>query len=193
MLHGFVSPCLDKRRRSYGRARRWLIKTQNEGSAVPLLTVDDVHDLFQISNIDSGYIDFNLKVLDAVLSETEWQPPDLLTLSLTEEPQRLAVVSRAGIALGAGKGVFKLRVDVESFSYSTITKFVREHDSRYGSALEAVGVDSTQLFRINWLGMGGFTKDPKAERDRVFNAVLAVWEVHASVGEGGGSDVRGGA
>jgi hypothetical protein len=150
-----------------------LIKVQN-GRSVSLLTKDDVRDLFLISNVDSGYVDFNLKVLDAVLSETGWRSPDLLALSLTEEPQRLAVVARAGIALGAGKGVFKLRVNVQSFPYATIGQFVQEEHERDGSVLEAFGADSTRLFRITWSGMDG--RDPKAERDRVLKVALEVWE-----------------
>lgn len=141
-----------------------------------MLVEGDVHQLFRPSNIEPGYVDFCSKVLDVVLSETKWRPSDVLAISLTEQPQQLAVVSKAGIALGAPKGVFRLRVEVQSFPYEAIAKFVREHDERYGSSLEAIGRDSAQLFRIRWAGMGGLARDPKAERDRFFDPVLTVWE-----------------
>jgi hypothetical protein len=88
-----------------------------ERGVTALLVEDHVRQLFGMSNIDAGYVDFNVKVLEAVLSDTGWRSSDVLAITLSQQPQRLVVASKVGLALGAPKGgVDSLSWTVAGFS-----------------------------------------------------------------------------
>jgi hypothetical protein len=154
----------------------WLSK---EGSSMTLLDDGHIRHVFERSNIAPNHWDYNVKILDEILRETSIFRGDVVAISLTEEPQRLFVVALTAVALGQGKGVLKMRVEVEKFSYTSfdeLQSWAGEGTADGTCGLDAIGHNSAPLFELTWLG-AGFTTNPEAERDRVFRATRDTWQL----------------